>query len=244
MKTQEEQLLITDEDTALVTQPVNLMSMIEYAVKNDKAIEVIKELRQMRDEDRKYNAKLAFDAAMEAVQNEVQTVVPDLTNTQTKRKYASFKALDEALRPIYKRHGLTISFNAAPSPNAEEIYVLCDVSHNHGHTKTYTLPMSTDATGPKGGGVMSKQQAAVAATSYGRSTLLKLMFNIPIGDPDVKLDDLDERIEFIRQFTDKNALQKYYKAAAAEAFNLNDFESMKALTKAKYEREAELERGA
>lgn len=235
---------ITDADIqhAMVPAEPSIMQMIDYCVRNQGSIEVMEKLVAMRDRDRAYAAKRAFDEAMEAAQKAVRVVVPDLVNEQTGKKYASYKALDAALRPIYVANNLSLSFNAAPSPNPDEIYVLCDVSHG-GHTKTYTMPMSTDGKGPKGGGVMSKQQAAVAATSYGRSTLLRLIFNIPIGEEEAGgLEDIDERIEFIGQFTDPKELQKYFKAAAAEAFNLNDFPAMKRLTQAKNERMAILER--
>src|SRR5580765_5034251 len=114
------------KEDALTHEP-SLMGLIDYAVKNQSAIEVIKELRAMQMFDQQRRAAREFNDALEAAQNEVSEVIPDATNEQTGGKYATFKALNAALRPIYLKHKFSLSFNAAPSPNPEEIHVLCDV---------------------------------------------------------------------------------------------------------------------
>jgi hypothetical protein len=214
-----------------LTQGPSLMGLIDYAVKNQSAIEVIKELRAMQMFDDAKRAERDFNEALESAQNEVSEVVPDAMNEQTGKKYASFKALNALLRPVYLRHKFTLSFNAAPSPNPEEIHVICDVSHKGGCTKQYMIPMSTDNKGPKGGGVMSKQQAFAAAASYGRSILLKMIFNIAIGE-EIK----PETPEWLTTYFERMAncksietLQAVYKEAYREADSKSDTESLKAL---------------
>ena len=224
------------KEQALQVAEPSLMQMIDYAVRNGTAIEVLKELRAMRDADRAYAAKRAYDAAMEAAQNEISTVVPDADNEQTKRKYASFKALNAAIRPVYLKHGFSLSFNAAPSPNPNEIYILCDVTHDGGHTEHKMTPMSTDPSGPKGGGVMNKMQAYTAAQSYGRSGLLKLIFNIAIAEPEAqegkRLDDLNERLMNMKD-GDRKSLPKVYADNWAAAVAINDLQSLYMFIKAR-----------
>lgn len=210
--------------------PPSLMGLLDYAVKNQSAIEVIKELRAMQMFDAAKKAEREFNAALELAQNEVSEVVPDAKNANG-GQYATFKALNALLRPVYLRHGFTLSFNGAPSPNPEEVYILCKVSHAGGHSEPYMIPMSTDNKGPKGGGVMSKQQAVAAAGSYGRSVLLKLIFNIAIGE-EVKEelpDWMKTYFERMKNCKSIETLQAVYKEAYREADNKSDTESLKAL---------------
>jgi hypothetical protein len=204
----------------------DLMSLIDYAVKNQSAIEVIKELRAMQAADIAHRAEMDFNDAMEAAQNEISEVIPDADNEQTGGRYATFKALNSAIRPVYLKHGFSLSFNGAPSPVPDEIYVLCKVKHSGGHSEPYMLPMSTDNKGPKGGGVMSKQQAVAAATSYGRSTLLKLIFNISVGATEAKFEELGKWEEELKQCQTIDGLEKAYKTAMDKAEDAGDKAAM------------------
>jgi len=226
-------------------EPTDLMSLIDYAVKNQSAIEVIKELRAMQMFDAARKAEREFNDAMEAAQNEISEVIPDTYNPQTEKKYASFKALNAAIRPVYLRHGFSLSFNGAPSPNPEEIHVLCKVSHSGGHSQQYMIPMSTDNKGPKGGGVMSKQNATAGATSYGRSVLLKLIFNIAIGEeakPETPswLAIYFERMENCKTI---ETITTVYKEAYREADTKGDTESLKALVVKMTEERRRIQKG-
>ena len=62
--------------------------------------------------------------------------------------------------------------------------VLCYVSHSAGHTRTYQCDMPADGKGAKGNDVMTKTHAAGSAASYGMRYLLKMIFNIAIGEDD------------------------------------------------------------
>lgn len=226
----------------------DLMSLIDYAVKNQSAIEVIKELRAMQMFDQQRRAEREFNDALEAAQNDVSEVIPDADNEQTGKKYASFKALNAALRPVYLKHKFSLSFNASPSPNPEEIHVLCAVAHDGGCTKQYMIPMSTDNKGPKGGGVMSKQQAFAAAASYGRSVLLKLIFNIAIGatpeeeTPQMEADEKRERLAHFAKCQTFGELQEHFAASYREAKRIGDVLAENQFIAAKDKRKLELKK--
>lgn len=205
--------------------PPSLMGLLDYAVKNQSAIEVIKELRAMQMFDAAKKAEREFNAALELAQNEVSEVVPDAKNANG-GQYATFKALNSLLRPVYLRHGFTLSFNGAPSPNPEEVYILCKVSHTGGHSEPYMIPMSTDNKGPKGGGVMSKQQAFAAAGSYGRSILLKLIFNIAVGGEESKFEGLGEWMDELRQCQTIDGLNAAFRKAYDAAEESGDKAAM------------------
>lgn len=125
-----------------------------------------------------------FSVAMSAAQQEMRAVAPDAYNTQTRSKYATFQRIDSALRPIYTRHGFSLSYTSGTKDAADYVPMICFVSHTGGYTREYRLDMPADGKGAKGGDVMTKTHAVGSATQYGMRYLLKMIFNVPIGDDD------------------------------------------------------------
>ena len=126
----------------------------------------------------------AFNAAMNKAQAEMGRVSADAANQQTRSVYATYGQLDKAVRPIYSRHGFSISFNEGEGAPEGHARILAYVSHSAGHTRTYKLDMPNDGKGAKGGDVMTKTHATGSAHTYGRRYLLKDIFNIAIGEND------------------------------------------------------------
>ncbi len=147
-------------------------------------IEKMQQLMAMRREIVADAAEKAFSVAMKNAQTEMRPVATDAANPQTKSRYATYAALDRVLRPIYTKHGFSLSFDEADSTKPDHIRVLCYVSHEDGHTRTYRKDMPADGKGAKGGDVMTKTHAAGAAASYGMRYLLKGIFNVAIGEDD------------------------------------------------------------
>jgi len=146
-------------------------------------IEKFERLMAMAERGEARSAERAFNIAMNEVQEDVRPVAADASNPQTRSKYASYLALDKALRPIYTRHGFSLSFDTGEAPQ-DVVRVLCYVSHKDGHSRTYKVDMPADGKGAKGGDVMTKTHAAGSAMSYGQRYLLKLIFNVAVGDDD------------------------------------------------------------
>jgi len=88
------------------------------------------------------------------------------------------------LRPIYTKHGFGLSFNTAESPIADHIRIVCEVTHIGGGSKVYHIDMPNDGKGAKGGDVMTKTHATGAAITYGCRYLLKMIFNVAVGEDD------------------------------------------------------------
>jgi hypothetical protein len=117
----------------------------------------------------------------------MQPIVKDSNNPQTRSRYASYPALDRAIRPIYTKHGFALSFDSGDAPKPEEVRVLCYVSHSsedtsRGFTRMYHVDMPADGKGAKGGDVMTRTHAAGSAYTYGQRYLLKLIFNLATSD--------------------------------------------------------------
>jgi hypothetical protein len=114
----------------------------------------------------------------------MQRIAADASNPQTRSKYASFAALDRALRPLYSQHGLALSYDTGDGAPEGYVRVLCHVSHGEGHTRTYRADIPADGKGAKGGDVMTKTHAMGAAFTYGQRYLLKMIFNVAVGEDD------------------------------------------------------------
>lgn len=161
------------------------LMMIERAASDPRVdIDKMDRLLQMKERRDAEQSRIAFDAAMAGAQEAMRAISPDKDNSQTKSKYASYAALDHAVRPIYSRHGFALSFNTGDAPNPAEVRVLCTVSHRGGHRQDYKIDMPADGKGAQGAAVMTRTHATGAATQYGQRYLLKLIFNLAVGDVD------------------------------------------------------------
>jgi hypothetical protein len=129
-------------------------------------------------------AKKEFVAAFADCQAEMEPVARDANNPQTKSKYASLAALDRAIRPIYTRHGFSLSFDAGDSPLPDHVRVLAFLAHKGGHERTYHIDMACDGKGAKGGDVMTKTHAMGSAFSYGKRYLEGNIFNVASAEKD------------------------------------------------------------
>jgi len=180
-------------NTALTPQPMTLpsqrstetaavISMIAQAARDPSVdIDKLERLILMRERMEAKAAEAAFNEAMTAAQSEMRAVAADSANPSTKSKYASYFALDRAVRPIYTAHGFALSFNTGDGAPDNCVRILCDVSCG-GHTRRYHFDMPADGMGAKGGAVMTRTHAAGSAATYGRRYLLLMIFNIAIGN--------------------------------------------------------------
>ncbi len=156
------------------------------------AIQQSEQDRQEKREDRQAElaAEASFNAAMSDVQRQMGRIATDAANDSTRSRYASYGALDRAIRPLYTTAGFNISFNEdVGAVGADMVRVLAYVTHTapgakRGHTRTYHTDIPADGKGAKGGDVMTKTHAHVSATSYGKRVLLGMIFNIATGNDD------------------------------------------------------------
>jgi hypothetical protein len=148
-------------------------------------VEKLEKLLQMQNDQLTRNAEVAFNAAMTKAQSEMKLVATDASNPSTQNsRYATYGALDKMLRTIYTTNGFALSFNTGDEAPPECIRVLCDVSHAGGFSKQYKIDLPTDGKGARGGDVMSKTHATGAGMSYGMRYLLKMIFNVAVGEED------------------------------------------------------------
>jgi hypothetical protein len=222
------------------------MELLQVALTNNAAIDVIERLTALRTEAMVRHGEMAFNQAMNRVQSALGRIAADATNPQTRSKYATYAAIDREIRPIYTKEGFALSFDTEPLPaDVEMVRVLCYVSHRDGHTRTYRMDMPADGKGAKGGDVMTKTHARGAATSYAKRYLVNDIFNIAIGEDDndgnITNGWLAEKLEWIANCRDVTELKRVFSAAYNEAKENKASKAMLALAEAKDKRKAEME---
>ena len=168
--------------------PISGGTMMEVIARaaSDPTVDVdkLERLLGMAERVRAEEARTAYASAMNACQAELTRVAADANNPQTKSRYASYPALDRAVRPVYTKHGFSLTFGTEDGAPQDHMRLVCHVSHAGGHTVDHRIDMPADGKGAKGGDVMTKTHAMGAAASYGQRYLLKLIFNIAVGEDD------------------------------------------------------------
>lgn len=230
---------------APASDAASLMAVISRAA-SDPATDVdkLERLLGMFERIKAGTAEQAYHEAMAAAQAEMRPIAADASNPQTKSKYASFAALDRVLRPIYTKHGFSLSFDTGDGAPADYVRVVCKVSHREGHTERPRIDMPADGKGAKGGDVMTKTHATGAAMTYGQRYLLKMIFNIAVGDdndkgwgPDVQLitpaqaTNLNDLLE--EAGADKRRFCEYWNIDSIPALPASDYARSVAMIKQK-----------
>lgn len=167
------------------TDAAALMEVISRAAKDPGTdVDKLERLMGLYERINDKRAEQDFTFAMQTTQAEMRPVSQDATNPQTRSRYASYGALDKALRPIYTKHGFCLSFSTEDGAPEGYVRVVCKVAHKAGHIDRPHLDMPADGKGAKGSDVMTKTHATMSAVSYARRGLLKMIFNIAEGDDD------------------------------------------------------------
>lgn len=181
------QEIIQRQDSAPVVQSsesATMLQVIQSMATNPACdMDKLERLMQLKERMDAKAAESAFNAALSRVQAGMGRVEADATNSQTRSQYATYGKLDKAVRPVYTREGFSLSFSTEAAPEGF-VGMVCYVSHSVGHTREYRALVPSDGKGAKGGDVMTKTHAFGSGTSYGMRYLLKMIFNIAIGEED------------------------------------------------------------
>ena len=236
------------QELAVPTQMegATLLSVISRAAADPGTdVEKMERLMLMYERVEAKRAESAFNDAMSDAQSRMRTIGADANNPQTRSKYASYGKLDKALRQIYTDNGFSLSFDTGGDAPADCVRVLCYVSHRAGHSRTYHVDMPADGKGAKGGDVMTKTHAVGAGMSYGMRYLLKMIFNVAVGEEDVDGNDVgpvatitdaqEIQINDMLEATgsDKAKFLKWLKVEKVSDISAKSFDSVMATLKAK-----------
>lgn len=164
--------------------PASMMAVIQRAASDPSMdMDKLERLIALKERMDAKQAETDFNGAMSRAQSNMGRVAADATNPQTKSRYATYAALDRALRPVYTAEGMSLSFGTEPAPE-DHVGIVCYVSHANGHTREYRAAVPSDGKGIKGNEMMTRTHAFGSGASYGMRYLLKLIFNVAIGEDD------------------------------------------------------------
>lgn len=233
------------QSEALQVVKPTAMDLLSVALHNNAAIDVIERLAALQLEGRKLDAEVDFQDHLNACQAEVQLVIFDSDKAGPGgKKWATYKAMDKAIRPIYTQHGFSLSFGTEEYTVQDQILVTCLVSRGL-HTRTYRMPMDVSGQGAKGGAALSKPHAFLAGMEYGRRCLLKMIFNIVTGEEaDLETGatngEIAEQIGFIKKGETPDEVRSIFRDYYVHAEEAGDRKAMHILLDAKDERIKEL----
>lgn len=171
--------------TPMPDREPTLLEIVSRAAR-DPAVDVekLEKLMAMAERQEARIADRAYSDAMRAAQKEMEPVRANANNSQTKSKYATFDALDTAIRPAYSKHGFSISHDTDDSPKEDHVRVVMFVRHIAGHRERLHIDIPCDGKGAKGNDVMTKTHAVMSAVTYGKRGNLGAAFNIVVVTDD------------------------------------------------------------
>lgn len=164
-------------------EPTALEMIAEAARDPNVSVDKLRELFALKKDVDAYEAKLAFNRAMKAAQDEMRPVVRDAENQHTKSKYARLETIDAAIRPIYTRHGFALTFNS-PSLDGEYVSLTGTALHEAGHSEPFSLKGPLDCTGAQGKANKTGIQGLGSTISYLRRYLTLMIFNVTLKGED------------------------------------------------------------
>lgn len=112
------------------TQETSMLAIINNAVQSkDVDVQKMRELFELQKDFLKERARQAFSEAMNACQAEIDPIFRDAQNASNKSRYAKYEKVDAAIRPIYTKHGFSLSFGSDTPSAPGLIKVTCIVRH-------------------------------------------------------------------------------------------------------------------
>jgi hypothetical protein len=160
------------------------LAILDAAVRNNADVTTLKEISALAKEWKAEAAREAFSTAMAAAQAEMPTVVQDKVNTHTSSRYASFETIQRLIKPVYLRHGFTVSFSEDGSPRDGWVCVKAQVRHIGGHTEYFERTGPIDNVGAKGNPTKTALHGVASTVTYLSRHLLCGVFSVTVAGED------------------------------------------------------------
>ena len=125
-------------------------------------------------------AEMEFNTAFSAMEPKIPRIKKDgLVEYKGSKafKFATWEAIDHAIRPILREHGFSLSFQTAPAPNG--MTVTGTLLHTSGHSRSSSILLAVDTSGGK-----NAIQGTGSTFSYGCRYTTRMLLNIVTDDDD------------------------------------------------------------
>ncbi len=177
--------VVTVDHVAGATPPSTMLALIDRYV-CDPTVDVGKfeRLLAMKERMDAHEARRQYYEAMNLAQNEIQPVARTAYNDHTKSWFAKLEAVDAAIRPIYLRHGFSISRNTIAPLVAGNIRIEVQCSHLGGHIEKFHREAPPDTVGPAGKGNKTMLHGGGSSETYLTRYTVCGIFNVVFKDQD------------------------------------------------------------
>ena len=145
-------------------------------------VDVLERVHVIHKEEREYAARLAFNEAMQAVQQAITPVARKHKNEQTDSYYAKLDDVYEMLLPLLKQHGIRHSISGADSPKGEEWTRFILILVRGGWEETHTLDAPLDYTGLRGAPNKTKMHGMNSTYTQAKKQLLIGTFGVELAE--------------------------------------------------------------
>ena len=183
-KTDELALTIGDNVPAVPDAQGTTLGAVALAIERGVEPSYLRELLQIKRECEADEARKAYAVAMAEAQSQMPVVVMDATNPSTHSRYARKETVEVKVKPIYLRHGFTVTFAEGPIEREGWIRVVARVRHIAGHEEMYERYAPADTVGPKGNPTKSPLHGCQSTVSYISRCLLCSIFNVTVAGED------------------------------------------------------------
>jgi hypothetical protein len=174
----------TDTHPVPVT-PAGPLALVQAAIEKGAGADELGKIVALVERIEANRALAAFNVAMNEAQANMPAVVRNKVNAHTKKAYADLEAVNTAIKPVYTRGGLSLSFGEDDGAKGEGmVRVVCDVAHTGGHTKRYFGDFPLEGKGMKGGDNMTPMQGRGSSLAYARRYMTLMIFNVTVADED------------------------------------------------------------
>jgi hypothetical protein len=159
----------------VASESAALLAMIERAAR-DPSVDIsrMERLFQMHEAAEARHARTAFHAAMANMQSDLPAAARRGTGHNSK-KYARFEDVIEALRPIFRTHGFSLTFRIQQSETS--ITIVGILAHALGHSECTEIVLPADTSGNK-----NPVQAWASSVSYGKRYVALALTGIATDD--------------------------------------------------------------
>jgi hypothetical protein len=171
---------IEDQATRIAVNPMTILDRLTAQNVDPEKLGRVIDL--VRDWNRDQSIK-AFNRSKNACDAEMPDVIEDAKNTQTGGTYALLETVQRKSKPIYTKHGFSLSWSEGELVGDLRTVVMT-VRHVDGHVDTVIGHYPIDGEGPKGGRTMNQLQGTVSAHTYAQRDMARLYFNIILAGLD------------------------------------------------------------
>lgn len=233
------------QDIALAVQsPVtSVLQLYQLAMSSERPqIEVMERLAVMLEREREYQAKVAFDDALNSCQKQIGRIAPNQKRNDTGAWWADYAQLDKTIRPIYTDAEFSVGYSEVEPLCAGKVRIKGTLSRS-GISREYFSEITPSTHGPKGNAMATATDADAIAASRAKRYVLLSIFNIAIGlDKEEKAGIPSEgmletvfaaHMEKIQGADTKETLQAAFLAATKDARDLKDAGAARSFEKAK-----------